>query len=42
MPNEDLIAAEVWAEIISGGAENSAEAVLVTIKNLVNLIPGLV
>jgi hypothetical protein len=41
LPSETLIASEVWSEIISGGADDSAEAVLLQIKKLVSLVPGL-
>ena len=42
LPSETLIAQEVWSEILSGGVTNSAEDVLLQIKKLVNLVPGLV
>lgn len=43
LPSETLIANEVWSEILSGGrTQGSAEDVLLQIKKLVNLVPGLV
>lgn len=42
LPSETLIAREVWSEILSGGVKNTAEDVLLKIKQLVDLVPGLV
>jgi hypothetical protein len=43
LPSEELIANEVWSETLTGArGQDSAEEILLKVKQLVGLIPGLV